>query len=671
MPPCISKSKRVDQCQNKFRFRHWQPLWLGLVIAAFVASLGLSFAWNDTLSFSLPVPFAYLETKGQFTAFVLACPIVSITLVLLVIDMVKALKEGHMGVDVLALLSLSLTLFVNDSINGVVIGGYLSSLAIAAMIATGQVLESYANRKAESELGKILDRSPKVAHRIDGENKLSDCPIESIPVGTAILVKPGEIVPIDGLLLSAQGIFDTSSITGEADPRLLCRGETVYSGYVALDSLAELKTTRLSASSQYQTIAKIVSESTKVQSRFIRVADRYAIPFTLLSLGLGVIAWLIAYFSDVDYTPFLGLTRFTDILVLASPCPLLIAVPIAFVSGKSKAASQGIIFKESDALEKLAKAKAICFDKTGTLTKGNMALDSVAVRNAAFSKERLLIYAKSLEFSSNHILAKALEEATPSIPRLSVTDFKETIGQGVEGRIGNDRIKVGRSGFADVNPLADPCSSRLTSLWVSVNGVPVGCLGFRDETKPDAKETIRRLKAKGIQRTVLITGDRADVAESLAKEANLDEVHAECLPMDKLRIIDELKSHYSPLAMVGDGVNDAPSIQKADVGLAYLKGAMSLTGEAASVALLNPNAISVYLAFAIAKKTMAVARNAVWLGMSLCLGAMLVALTGVIPSVIGAGIQEAIDAVSISYALAAMLGYRPLAIQGTDPIKPD
>lgn len=433
-----------------------------------------------------------------------------------------------------------------------------------------------------------------------------------------------------------ESTFDEASLTGEAKPMSKKVGDELMSGSVNGDSSVKMVVEKRAEDSQYQLIIKLVEESKEKPARFVRLADRYAVPFTLIAYLIGGIAW----WASGDPV------RFVQVLVVASPCPLILAAPVALVAGMSRSSKSGIVVKTGTAVEKLAETKTIAFDKTGTITKGMLEVTGVAPVQG-FSEAELLRVAASAEQGSAHILARSLVQAVPQL--LPVTDLKEISGQGITATVDGRQVKVGNARFIDV----PEAKTDTTAIYVAIDEKYAGTIYFSDTIRPEASKTIARLKAQGITDLLMVTGDGRTVAEAIAEEVGLTEVHARCLPQDKLTILTSIPKEKRPVTMVGDGVNDAPALTVADVGIAMGAHGSTAASESADVVILKDDLERVAEAVMISRETMKVAKQSVLIGIFVCVFLMLVASTGVIPALFGAMLQEVVDTVSILSALRA------------------
>lgn len=545
-------------------------------------------------------------------------------------EMIQTLREGKYGVDILAITAIVATLAV---------GEYWASLMILIMLTGGDSLEDYAAGKANQELKSLLDNSPQKAHRLNGEN-LEDVSVEEINVGDELVVKPGELVPVDGLVKTGTSTVDESSLTGESKPIEKNPGDELMSGSVNGDGSLKMVAEKTVADSQYQTIVNLVKESAARPAHFVRLADRYAVPFTLVAYLIAGVAWF------VSKSP----TRFAEVLVVASPCPLILSAPIALVAGMGRSSRHGVVIKSGTMVEKLASAKTIAFDKTGTITQGQLSVDQVQPINAEITAAELVGLAASVEQESSHILARSI--VAYDVPLKNITDLAEVSGAGVKAFVDGAEIRVGKKNFVTQESQATEKIDK-TTIHISRNGTYLGRITFTDTVRPEAKETMEKLHQLHLQRILMLTGDQESVAETIAAEVGITEVHGECLPQDKLTILKELPKENHPVIMVGDGVNDAPSLAAADVGIAMGAHGATAASETADVVILKDDLSKVSQAVEIAQDTMKIAKQSVLIGIFICVLLMLIASTGIIPALIGAMLQEVVDTVSILSALRA------------------
>lgn len=548
------------------------------------------------------------------------------------IGMVKTLKSGKYGVDLLAILAVVATLSVSE---------YWAAMVILVMLTGGDALEDYAAKKANTELKALLDNSPRLAHVITA-NGSKDVAVDDVQVGDQVVVKPGELVPVDGIISEGHSEFDESSLTGEARPMAKKVGSEVMSGSLNGDEAVTIKVTKLAKDSQYQQLVKLVKEAESTPAHFVRMADRYAVPFTIAAVVISLLAWWLS--KDPR--------RFAEVLVVASPCPLILAAPVAMVSGMSRASRNGIVVKTGSVLEKLAGARTGAFDKTGTITNGHLTVAQVIPADEV-TTERLLHLAASAEQNSSHILARSLIKYAMAneISLAPVTDLSEETGRGISATIEGARVKVGKLKFAA--PEETTAALKTTAIYVSVNGQYYGAVAFTDHVRPEAAQTMATLKELGVNNLVMLTGDQRAIAQQVAKVVGITNVKADLLPEDKIAALKTIPHDLHPLFMVGDGVNDAPSLATADVGIAMGANGSTAASETADVVILKDDLSRVAKAVAISKDTIKIAKQAVLIGIAICVVLMLIASTGVIPAFVGAMLQEVIDTVSILWALKA------------------
>lgn len=594
--------------------KNWQKLVLVFFIAA--ASLLAQFAFNAPL-----VARFIITVAGGILA------------LSMFIEMVKTLRKGNYGVDLLAITAIIATLLV---------GEYWASLIIILMLVGGETLEDYAAGRANRELSALLQKTPDIAHVMQ-EGKVVDMDLDDVEIGAHLLIKPMEVVPIDGVLLSEAAILDESSVTGETKPNELQQGDEILSGAINGSSSIEIRTSVAASESQFQKIVALVREAEATPANFVRLADRYAVPFTIMAYIIAA----VAYFISGDPV------RIAEVLVVASPCPLILAAPIAFVSGMSRSSKNGFLIKNGTIIEKLATAKAIFFDKTGTITDGKIEVDTI-VPAEGISQEELLNTVYTIEKSSTHILAKAVSSYAEShnVQSLALESLSEVAGLGVTGQINGQLIKIGRASFVGAPEGLD----FETAFYVSRDGQYIGAVTFSDTLRANAPAVIKDLRQAGFESITMLTGDNARVADKIAAQVGITEVYSSMLPEEKLAKIQASTIH--PTIMVGDGVNDAPALTLADVGISIGTGNNTVASEAADIVLLKNDLSSVTKAVHISRDTLTIAKQSVLIGIIICVILMLIAATGLIPAIIGALFQEVIDVVSILYALRALKGFK-------------
>ena len=564
--------------------------------------------------------------------------------------MFRSLREGRWGIDVLALMAIASTVWV---------GEYLAALVVILMLSGGEALESFAQGRAARELKSLLARAPRFAHREAAGSVLEETPVGEVVPGDVLVVRPSELVPVDGELLSDAASMDESSLTGESLPVERARGELLLSGSVNGEAAIRMRAAATARDSQYSRIIALVEEAASSRAPVVRLADRYAVPFTALAILMAGTAWALS--GDP--------VRIAQVLVVATPCPLLIAAPVAFLAGTSQAAHRGIIIKNTGTLEQLAKARTAVFDKTGTLTSGRPVLDTVQVAEdqgpsagAAMRAERILQLAASAEQYSSHVLAASVIEAAArrNLELLPVTRATEHATQGVEAVCGGDTVVVGKAGLvrnASAGFREAALHSGQLAIYVAVNGIYAGALIMKDPLRGDAGDTLARLHRLGVRHTMLLTGDAHGTAAHIAEEAGIRHVRADCLPEDKVNAVAAVKER--PVIMVGDGVNDAPVLAAADVGIAMGAKGATAASESADVVIMLDDLSRVAVAVEIGKRTVAVALVSIWTGIGLSIGLMAVAMTGYIPAVTGALLQELVDLATILNGLRALRPARP------------
>ena len=554
------------------------------------------------------------------------------------VQMAQQLRRGIVGIDILAIVAI---------VSTVLVGEYLASIIIVLMVSGGKALEDFAQGRARHELDALLDREPQVAHRTQpGSDRIDDITAAEVLVGDIILVRSGEVVPVDGQLVSASAAFDQSSLTGESLPVTRLAGDTVLSGSVNGVTAATITATTLARNSQFQAIVALVQSASSNRAPVVRLADRYAIPFTAISLLIGAVAWIVS--GDP--------VRFAEVLVLATPCPLLLAAPVAFMGGMSRAARRGIIVKGGGVIEALAGVRTAVFDKTGTLTIGAPTITRILPREP-WDEDQLLTRVASAERFSSHVLAASLVAAAVDrgLLLLPAENTSEVAAQGVSAAVAGHRIDVGTLAFA-TNAASETQAVELDAgelaIYVAIDGHFAGAVVARDPVRANARATITQLGVLGVRETVMLTGDARATAAHVASALGISRFTANCLPVDKVDAVREITSR--PVLMVGDGVNDAPVLAAADVGIAMgARGATAASESAGAVILLDDISV-VALAVRIGQDTVRIALQSIWLGIALSIGLMLIATFGVIPATLGAGIQEVVDLATILNALRSI-----------------
>ncbi len=570
------------------------------------------------------------------------------------LSIVRDFLAGRIGVDAIALVSM---------LGALILGETLAGIVVAIMYSGGNLLEDFAVARAERDLRSLIDRAPRVAHRCRSA-AVEDVPIEQVAVGDEILVPAGEVIPVDGVIISQMAVIDEAALTGEPIPVSRPAGDLVRSGSLNAGDTFEIRASATASESTYAGIVRMVSAAQTAKSPFIRLADRFALlllPVTLLIAGG---AW---FFSG-------DAIRGLAVLVAATPCPLILAAPVAFIAGVAQAAKRGILIKGSGPLEALARTHTVMFDKTGTLTVGGARLVAIEVAPGQKADEVLRI-AASLEQSSHHVVAAAIVEAARMKgSKLTVpSQVRETPGAGVEGVIDGRVVRAGSHQMVYGSRKPDNWAVRALrraawrsalSVFVAVDGRTIGAVLLADDLRRETPRAVQGLRGAGVSRIVMVTGDRADAAETIAAALDLDAVLADREPADKVDAV-ATEQRQNPTVMVGDGINDAPALAAANVGIAMGARGASASSEAADVVILVDRLDRVSDAVAIARRTRRIALQSIVAGLALSGLAMSFAAMGLLPPVAGALTQEAIDVAVILNALRALtpghhLGHRKM-----------
>ncbi len=561
----------------------------------------------------------------------------------LALAIVRALMVGRAGLDAIAFLSMAAALAMGEA---------LAANVVAIMYAGGVVLEDYAVARAERDLTALIDRAPRIAHRVR-EDKVADVAADEIVSGNVLLVRAGEILPVDGFVLDASAMLDESALTGEPIPVERRMGEAVRSGTLNAGGTFRLRASASAGESTYAGIVKLVSAAQTSRAPFLRMADRTALVLLPVTLVLAGVAWM----GSGDPL------RALAVLVAATPCPLILAAPVAFIAGVSQAARGGILVKGGGPLEALARVRTIIFDKTGTLTVGGARLMSIETAPGAKAQD-VLLYAASLEQASHHSVAQSIVEVArqQGLSLVLPDTVVEAHGAGLSGRVQGREVRIGshRLVFGAGAPddwaqrvLDDAAARSALAIFVCVDGQGLGALLMGDELRADARGAISRLRRHGIARIVMLTGDRVDAAQRMGSALDLDLVLADHQPHEKLAVVSSEQTH-APVLMVGDGINDAPALAAAHVGMAMGARGASAASQAADIVLLVEGIDRVADAFAIARRTRSIAWQSIVAGMALSGLAMLAAAFGYLSPIHGALLQEAIDVAVILNALRAL-----------------
>lgn len=528
-----------------------------------------------------------------------------------------------------------------------VLGQPLPGLVVVLMQTGGEALEHYAAGRASRAVEALEAAAPQRASRISGST-IEELPVEQVRVGDLLLVRPGEMIPCDGVVLRGLSHVDESRLTGEPIPIRAQAGTRLMSGALNLEGPLTLEARALASESQYARIVQLVRSAEGSKSPLQRMADRYAVAFTPLTVAVCVVAYALS--GDA--------TRVLAVLVVATPCPLILAAPVAMIGGINRAARRSIILRHGEALERLGQVTAALLDKTGTLTVGRPAVTQV-IPVPPFTAEQILGYAAAVDAGAGHMLARSIVAAAVegSIPALVASGVKESAGQGVVGVVEGREIVLGARSFVlgKYPELGGSWSNGAAGLraWLAVDGEAGGVIEFADQPRRESARLVEALRSLGIRRVLLVTGDHLAHAQAIAAEVGITEVRADLLPSDKLRVVEELEAAGERVLMVGDGTNDAPALMRATVGVALAAHGGGITAEAADAVLLADDTSRVAEAVAISRRTMAIARQSVWAGLGLSGVAMGFAAFGLIPPTMGAILQEVIDIAVIVNALRA------------------
>jgi heavy metal translocating P-type ATPase len=559
-------------------------------------------------------------------------------------SVVRTLLRRDLGVDAIALVSMA---------GALALGQYLAGAVIALMLAGGNALEERAGGRARRELTALLARAPRTASRLrDGE--VEEVPIEDVVIGDLVFVRAGEVLPVDGVLESDEAVLDESALTGESLPVLYRRGQQLRSGTVSSNTI-QLRVTRPAADSAYAALVRLVREAETQRAPFVRMADRYAAVFLPLTVIAAGIAWAVS--ADP--------VRALAVFVVATPCPLILAAPIALLSGVSRAARAGVVVKGAGVIERLGGARTVLLDKTGTLTLGTPQLARIAALDGLDPEEALRLAASLDQVSLHPFAASLVREAHERALWLDFpSEATERPGEGVEGLVGEHRVAVGSAtlhrefgydGTFDAEKGSGPGHTRAL---LGVDGRLVATLELSDPPREGAREIVRRLHETGVVHVAMLTGDRAAVADDIGAQLGVDRIYAEQTPEDKLAVVKAVRAtpELAPIVMVGDGINDAPALALADVGIAMGSTAATASTETADAVVLVERIDRVVDAIRIGRRSLMIARQSVLVGIGLSLGAMIVAGLGYLAPLAGALFQEAVDVAVILNALRALRG---------------
>jgi heavy metal translocating P-type ATPase len=573
--------------------------------------------------------------------------VTAVTLVPLTWSVLRTVAGGNVGVDSIALVAMAGALALSE---------YLAGAVIALMLSGGNALEAAAGRRARRELTQLAARAPTVAHRRTAEG-LEEVPVREIHPGDVVVVRAGEVVPVDGVVVGGEAVLDEATLTGEPLPVTYEPGRGIRSGTSNAGSAFEVRATRPAAESAYAALVRLVEAAEQERAPFLRIADRYAGFFLPVTLAVAGFAWAIS--GDP--------VRALAVVVVATPCPLILAAPVAIVSGISRAARAGIVVKGGGVIERLGEARSVLLDKTGTLTLGTPEVEEVLPADGIAADELLRLGA-SIDQLSAHALAEALvHHAEARGLRLSMPDgVFEDPGQGVEGQVDGHRVAVGSSSFLEsrgyrvdgVDAITAHRDDGRARILVGVDGRPAGAIVMADHLREGADRTARELRSAGIRYIALVSGDRTSVAEAIGRKVGVDRVYAEQTPEQKLEVVREVRAdpERSPVVMVGDGINDAPALAIADVGIAMGSAGATVSSETADAVITVERIDRIADAVHFGRRSLGIARESVLAGMGMSIAAMGVAAAGYLPPVAGALLQEGIDVAVILNALRALRG---------------
>jgi heavy metal translocating P-type ATPase len=556
-------------------------------------------------------------------------------------SVLRSLLRGDVGVDAIALVSMA---------GALALGEYLAGAVVALMLAGGNALEESANRRARRELTALVERAPRSALVRRGE-ELVEMPVGEVIADELVLIRAGEVIPVDGMVVSEEAIVDESALTGEPLPVTVHRGGSVRSGTAATGSSFEVRALRPAAESAYAALVRLVEKTEEERAPFVRIADRYALFFLPATMVVAAVAWAVS--GDA--------VRALAVFVVATPCPLILAAPIALMCGVSRAAKAGVVVKGAGTIEQLGEARSVLLDKTGTITLGHPQLDRVVTTDGLPPDEALRL-AASLDQLSSHPLAKALVAGAEE-RRLTLTipeKVDEQFGKGVRGSVDDHVVLVGSAGWLRGHGVDPTLPSGLdggnAKVLVSVDGRLSAVVLVGDRLRAESSELVPRLREAGIRHVALVTGDKASVADVVGERLGVDRVFADQTPEQKLDVVRALQARpeLRGVVMVGDGINDAPALALADVGIAMGSAGATVSSETADAVILVDRVDRVADAIRIGRRALFIARQSVLAGIALSLLAMAVAAAGYLPPVEGALLQEVIDVGVIVNALRAL-----------------
>jgi len=573
-------------------------------------------------------------------------------------DTFRGMLQKHFASDIVAMMAIVAAILLNYALPGVV---------IVIMQSGGKALEDYAFRRASSSLDALLARSPRIAHRRKRDS-IEEINVSDIHVGDLLVVRPGDLVPVDGKVIRGQAQIDESSLTGEPLSKSKKIGDKVFSGTINAGDAFEMHADKISEESQYAKIVRLVRKAQQEKAPIQRLADRYAVWFTPIVLVVSVIGWVITSFN---------LQTILSVLVVATPCSLIFATPIAIMSGINRAAKMGIIIKSGASIEQIGKAQVVVFDKTGTITFGTPVVEQIipfsSSNDNSINTDDILRKAASVEQLSSHPAAQALIQKAEErkLGKLPIpTNFHEVSGAGVEGDINGEHVVIGsKSLFENSENKNNKNDNDMKSVldaekqlhydgrkmlgFIGINSKPIGIIVFGDQIRPEAGLMIQSLRNLGVKQTVMLTGDSSDNAQKIAQQTGITHFESDLLPEQKVKSVKKLKEQYKNIVMVGDGINDAPALAAATVGIAMGAHGTAISAEAADMVLLVDDVTRVVDALEIGQRTLSIAKQSIYIGLGASFIFMVIASFGFIPPTLGALLQEVFDVAVILNALRA------------------
>jgi heavy metal translocating P-type ATPase len=580
----------------------------------------------------------------------------------IVFETIKGIRHGRFASDIVATLAIITAVLTSEAFPGVI---------IIIMQSGGKALEDYAFRKATTSLDELMRRSPKIAHRKVNDSDIEDVDVERILVGDHLVVHSGDLVPVDGTIVSGNANIDESSLTGEPLSKIKEIGEEAFSGTINTGNMFEIRAIRISQESQYSKIVNLVKKAREEKAPIQRLADKYAIWFTPITLAMCGLGWLLTQNPQT----------ILSVLVVATPCPLIFATPVAIIGGIDKAAKQSVIVKSGAAIERISRADAVVFDKTGTMTYGMPLVEEIILldnfknnregKSLQYTKDDILFKAASLEQMSSHpsaqSITKAGKEKFNNLPL--PTSFHEESGLGVEGYVNGEHILVGSPSYIESRSSTNYGTVKRNDnilktirefqklgkmvVLVNINGTNAAIIKFTDKVRDGVVSMIQNLKKEGIKETIMLTGDSLDNAKSIANQTGVDNYRYDLLPEDKVSEVKKLREKFKDIIMIGDGINDAPALATASVGIAMGAKGTAISAEAADVVLLVDDITRVSNVIQIGKNTIRIAKQSIFFGVGISFLLMIFASFGLIPPSVGALFQEALDIGVILNALRA------------------